>query len=74
MLKDFMESQGLTRLFQTSTSFKIDKKKRPPPVLHTGSGQAKQTPLKLMFQPSLNIISHWGWLCHTHFPPKGQVI
>lgn len=46
---------------QASGSFNIHskcKKKWPPPVLHTGSGQAKQTLLKLMFQSPLNIISH----------------
>ena len=53
-------------------NFLQDKKKDRPRWWHTGSGQAKQTLLKLMFQVPLNIISHWGWLCYTHFPRKDR--
>ena len=42
---------------RASTSIQ-DKKKDRPRWWHTGSGQAKQTLLKLMFQTPLNIISH----------------
>ena len=67
MLKEYSKALALSGFCSFNIHSKC-KKKRPPPVLHTGSGQAKQTPfLKLMFQVPLNIISHWGWLCYTHF-------
>ena len=43
-------------------------KKKTAPGGGTPEAVRRNKPhLKLMFQPPLNIISHWGWLCYTHF-------
>ena len=69
-----MESQGLTRLFQTSTSFKIDKKKDRPRWWHTGSGQAKQTPFEVNVSTSIEHYITLGLALPYPFSTKGQVI
>jgi hypothetical protein len=53
-------------------NFLQDKKKTAPGGGTPEAVRRNKPLLKLMFQPPLNIISHWGWLCYTHFPRKDR--
>lgn len=68
-----MESQGLTRLFQTSTSFKIDKKKTAPGLAHRKrSGETNPFEVNVS-----TLIEHYitlGLALPYPFSTKGQVI